>query len=93
MTKIKELLSELAAFLEIKADIKKNLDLTQEARRNQTRINGDLSKYQSMEKDVISMGLFKKKNKKDLINELEAELKEVLTSSSRPLPTSRLSSR
>ena len=93
MTQIKELLSELAAFLEIKADIKKNLDLTQEARRNQTRINGDLSKYQSMEKDVISMGLFKKKNKKDLINELEAELKEVLTSSSRPLPTSRLSSR
>lgn len=77
MTKIKELLSELAAFLEIKADIKKNLDLTQEARKNQTRINGDLSKYQSMEKDVISMGLFKKKNKKDLINELEVELKEV----------------
>jgi fructose-1-phosphate kinase PfkB-like protein len=77
LTKIKELLSELAAFLEIKADIKKNLDLTQEARKNQTRINGDLSKYQSMEKDVISMGLFKKKNKKDLINELEVELKEV----------------
>ncbi len=77
-TKIKELLSELNAFIDIKNDIKSNLALTQEMRKKQTEINGDLSKYKSMDKEVISINFFKKVNKKDMIRQLETQLEEVI---------------
>lgn len=77
MTKLKELLSELGAFVEIKNDIKNNLMLTQEYRKRQTELSGDLAKYNSIEKDTISVGLFKKVNKKEMIAETEGKLDEV----------------
>ena len=77
LTKIKELLSELGAFIEIKNDIKENSTMTQEMRKKQTEINGELSKIRSMDKDTIKVGLFKTKNKKDLLQELQTQLDEV----------------
>lgn len=77
LTKLKELLSELEAFVQIRNDIKNNAAMTQDFRKKQTEINGDIAKYSSVDKEVISIGFFKKANKKDLINQLKRDLDEV----------------
>lgn len=77
LTKIKELLSELEAFVQIRNDIKNNLAITQEYRKKQTEIEGDIAKYNSIDKEVISVGFFKKANKKDLLAQLKKDLEEV----------------
>lgn len=77
LTKIKELLSELEAFVQIRNDIKNNLAMTQEYRKKQTEISGDIAKYTSVDKEVISIGFFKKANKKDLIAQLTRDLEDV----------------
>jgi effector-binding domain-containing protein len=77
LTKIKELLSELEAFVQIRNDIKNNAAMTQDYRKKQTEINGEIAKYSSIDKEVISIGFFKKANKKDLVAQLKRDLEEV----------------
>jgi hypothetical protein len=77
LTKLKELLSELEAFVQIRNDIKNNAAMTQDFRKKQTEINGDIAKYSSVDKEVISIGFFKKANKKDLISQLKKDLDDV----------------
>lgn len=78
---MKELLSELSAFVDIKNDIKQNLVLTQEYRKRQTDLMGDITKYTSMDKDVISLGLFKKVARKEHLAQLNTQLEDVSSSS------------
>ena len=87
---MKELLSELSAFVDIKNDIKQNLILTQEYRKRQTDLNGDITKYQSMDKEVISISLFKKINRKDHLAQLRSQLEDVVPLDSRSTPTWKL---
>jgi len=77
LTKIKELLSELSAFVQIKGDLSDNLAETASLQKKQSEINGDISKYSSIDKEVVQVSLFKKVNKKDMIRQLESQLKEV----------------
>lgn len=77
LTKLKELLSELSAFVEIKRDISSNLAETSALQKKQSEINGTISKYSSVDKEVIQVSLFKKVNKKDIMKDLENQLKDV----------------
>lgn len=87
LTKIKELLSELSAFVQIKGDLSDNLAETASLQKKQSEINGDISKYSSIDKEVVQVSLFKKVNKKDMIRQLESQLKEVTRGSARPQRT------
>ena len=52
LTKLKELLSELSAFVEIKRDISSNLAETSALQKKQSEINGTISKYSSASRAI-----------------------------------------
>ena len=63
--------------------------LTQDFKKKQTEISGDLAKYQTIDKDTVSISMFKKVNKKDLIAQLTQQNQDVNYRSTRPLRTSK----
>lgn len=76
-TKLKELLIEFQALMDLKESVKAIDRQRQDTLKKQTEINKDITKVRAADGDMVKSGMFGKMSKSDKIKELEEHMLQV----------------